>query len=307
MENNEKQRKFLSGMSGAFQKATDLSKKAVDEIQKGAKALSEKTQNDSYERRMKKYNPLFPQDMDLAGFKLPSIIEIVDKIVRKDVDVCEGAVGWTSVEKETEVLHIYKEETDRCGVQFIPFMDCNSVYYVDRFDPQRYIKVDCIFAKAVEEKLAELKQIAYVLGAKRCSVVIENSRVEKKKGAIAVGVGLGMKSVSNEQTSANETGDYRSGSTSGEFAGNDTPKRPKLKWFADDDNIKQLIEARISDPNSIKSDTLKLEGAYSATMSIKAASAINSLLGKSGVAANLNLETKAEEEHRSKLSFHIEF
>lgn len=307
MENDGKKRKFLNGMADALQMATDLSKKAVDGLQKGAKALSEKSQNDGYERRMKKYNPLFPKDMEADIYKLPSIIHVVDEIVRRDVDVCEGAIGWSSVEKENEVLHIYEEEVERCGVQFIPYMERNSVYYADRFNSKRYIKVDCIFKMAVDEKIAELKHIAGMLGAKRCSVEIEERCAEEKKSSLAFGVGLGKISAAGEQSNLRAASNLRRGLTKAEWEGNDTPKRPKLKWFMYDDNILHLIEERCKDRNPIKSQILELEGASSATMSQTTASAIDCILGKSILKTSLNLEEQAEKEQHSKLFFEIEF
>lgn len=307
MESNEKQKKFLNGMSDALQKATELSKKAVDGLQKGAKTLSEKTQNNGYERRLKKYKPFFSKDLDAEDFRLPNIIQIVDEVVRKDVDVCEGAIGWTSVEKETEVLHLYEEETQRINVTFIPYMECNAIYYVDHFDNARYVKVDCIFSRSLDEKLAELKYIAHTLGAKQCTIEIEDKKAERKSVVWGIGGKLGRYSASDEQSASSGVGDRRRGRIEAKFEGNDNPKKPKLKWFAHDDNIKRLIEMRCTSRNSIKSETLELEGASSATMSLKMASAINSVMGNAGIKTSLNLEKKAEEEQQSKMIFSVEF
>lgn len=307
MENKEKQKKFLDGMSGAFQKATDISKKAVDGVQKGAKALSEKSKNDSYARRMKKYNPLFPDAFRAENFNLPNMIAIVDDAVRRDIDVCEGAIGWISLEKDVEVLHLYDEEVKNSGIQFLPHAECNAIYYVDNFDRSRFIRVDCIFGRSHDEKLAELKYIAHALGAKSCSIEMGESSFEKRTIKSNLNQAIGKYSSSGDHSALSEKGESRRGRIIAEFEGNTHPKRPKLKWFAHDDNIKRLIEMRCTNSNSIKSEVLELEGSSSATMSQKTATAINYAIGKIGSKTSLDMEKLAKQEQHSKLIFSVEF
>lgn len=307
MESKEKQKKFFESMSGAIQKATDISKKAVDEVQKSAKVLSEKAKNDSYTRRMKKYNPLFPDMFRSKAFNLPNMIAIADDAVRRDIDVCEGAIGWISLEKDIEVLHLYDEAVKDSGICFLPHAECNAIYYVDNFDRSQFIRVDCIFGRAHDEKLAELKYIAHSLGAKTCSIETEESSFEKKsmQSNISQAIGKYASQVSNSGSS--EKGENRRGRVIAEFEGNNTPKRPKLKWFANDENIKKLIEMRCTNRNSIKSEVLELEGASSATMSQKTATAINYAIGKIGFKTSLDVERLANQEQKSKLIFKVEF
>lgn len=307
MENKEKQKKFFESMSGAFQKATDISKKAVDEVQKGAKVLSEKAKNDNLARRIKKYNPIFPDTFYSESFHLPNMIAIADDAVRRDIDVCEGAIGWLSMEKDIEVLHLYDEEIKNSGICFLPHADSNAIYYVDKFDRNKFIRVDCIFGRAHDERLAELKYIAHSLGAKSCSIETEESSIEKKSIQSSVNQAIGKYASSVSNAASSEKGENRCGRVIAEFEGNNTPKRPKLKWFANDENIKRLIEMRCTNRNSIKSEELKLEGASSAVMSQTTATAISYAIGKIGFKINLDLERLAKEEHTSKLYFKIEF
>ena len=85
----------------------------------------------------------------------------------------------------------------------------------------------------------------------------------------------------------------------------DNPQMPQMKWFANDDNIKGLIEMRFS--KSVQSKTLILEGSSSATMSQKAAYAIDCVVGKMGNRARLDMIKEALRESSSKLIFEIEF
>ena len=91
------------------------------------------------------------------------------------------------------------------------------------------------------------------------------------------------------------------------FEGSNEAKMPQLKWFANDDTIKRLIEMRLENVNSIKNKTLILEGSASATMSQKTAVAIDDAIGKIGISGKANMEGQALRENQSKLIFNIEF
>lgn len=239
----------------------------AENVQKSAKDFAEKSKNDEYERKIKKYNPLFPDKYHSTEFNLPNMIVIVD----------------------------------------------DAVYYVDRFDRSRFIQTECIFTKAHEERLAELKNIAYMLGAKYCSIEISesSSQMEAKKKHVEAKLGAkGFNATSTEsatQESAYEGHVSRSGKIEAKFEGSEEVKRPDLKWFMHDDTIKRLVDMRCENKNAIKSETLILEGSSSATMSKKTACAIDNAVGKIGVSGNANMEGQALKEERSKLIFMVEF
>lgn len=285
----------------------------AENIQKSALEFSEKSKQESYERRMKKYNPLFPEKYHSEGFNLPNMIVIVDDAIRRDIDVCEGAIGWLSNQKGMEVLHLYDEYIKESGIQFVPAPICDAVYYVDRFDRKRFIQTECIFTKAHEERMAELKNIAYMLGAKYCSIEISEStsNVENKKQSAEVNVGAKGINVSShesaEQSSAYQGYVSRSGKIEATWDGSEDVKRPELKWFMYDDTIKRLVDMRCENKNALKTETLVLEGSSSATMSKKTACAIDNAVGKIGVSGKANMEGQASKEERSKLIFRVEF
>jgi len=83
------------------------SKALATGLAKSAKDISEKAKNEGYIRRLKKYNPLFLAEYNREDFFVPNIICIVDDAVRRDVDVCKGAIGWRENKKGTEVLFLY--------------------------------------------------------------------------------------------------------------------------------------------------------------------------------------------------------
>ena len=240
---------------------------------------------------------------------------IVDDAVRRGIDVCEGAIGWLSNENGIEVLHLYDEAIEMSGIQFVPAAVCDAIYYIDNFDRNRFINLDCIFDKAQEERLAELKHIAYSLGAKRCSIEISESssesEVKKKKFDLGEAVRVKSVQISSSKNVEKELSyqgkTQRSGKVTAEFEGSSIAQVPTLKWFQHDETIKRLIDMRCDGSNPIKKETLMLEGSASATMSQKAACAIDNAVSKMGVKGKSDIETKATRENRSKLVFEVEF
>lgn len=309
MDNNEK--KGSEKFSNFLHKASELSKKAADGVQKGAKATSESIKKSLYEQRMKKYNPLFPKQYKSKDFHLPNMIKIVDDAERRGIDVCEGAIGWLGKENNVEVFFLYDEWINQSGIQFIPAAICNEIYVVDRYDRKRFIRTDSIFEIAHAEKLAELEHIAHSLGAKSCAIEISESSLETTDAHNHYHTNAHTKSISAtadyDATLSTMNASHRSGKTTAFFEGNNTPKQPQLKWFAQDDNIKRLVEMRLSNENSIKSRTLILEGATSATMAQTAACEFDGAIKNMGYKTAVQFEKKAKREYSSKLIFEIEF
>lgn len=308
-------KKEKEAVSKFLQKTSDFGKKTVSDVQASAVALTEKAKQDSYLRRLKKYNPLFPDVFYSVEFSLPNMIVIRDDAERRGIDVCEGAIGWTNNESGMEVLYLYDEEIPNCGLKFIPSAECDAVYYVDSFDRTRFIRTDYIFKKAHEERLAELKHIAHSLGAKACTIELSESNVEmnvsnKKSSIDGGGLFRGTKVSASEKAEQNASAritSQRSGRITSTFEGNSTPKMPELKWFSHDEIIIKLIDSRLNNENSIKTETLELDGASSATMSQKTAYAIDSAVSSMKLKGNFSMESQAVRENHSKFLFSIEF
>ena len=305
-------KKSTEAVSNILSKASDIGKKTVDDVQKSAVELSEKAKQDSYLRRLKKYNPLFLTVYESESFRRPSMVMVADSSPRRGIDVCEGAIGWLSTETGMEVLCLYAEFAENSGIHFFPGISIDAFYYVDPFDSNRFIRTDCIFSKAHEERLAELKHIAHSLGAKSCSIEISESSSEVSSAHKKIGIGGSSNKLLNikgnsEQNTYHKDSHQRTGRIVAEFEGSDIPKRPKLKWFSQDENIKKLIDMRCKNSNSIKSETLELSGASSATMSHKTALAIDGTVSKMGFKGNYALESQAAKESHTKLIFSIVF
>ncbi|MBR2070043.1 MAG: hypothetical protein IJ981_01315 [Clostridia bacterium] len=285
-------------------KATNASIKTAEEVKKGVKLFSEQTKKTIIEQRVKKYNPLFKEKFKSKEFKLPNIIEIVDDAVRRDIDVCEGAIGWTDKINGVEVLHLYDEFIKESKITFVPFDKCDAVYCVDSFSKNRFINVNNIFELTTNEKLAELEHIAYCLGAKTCSIEILESNEQAAGTTTKVSVKGSYPAGNIEANASTKNMNKNAGKNISYFEGNAMPKMPTLKWFGYDDNIKGLIDMRCSGNNTIKSKVLELSCSSSATMSQKTAIAIDKMIKTK---AGMSMEAKSIREHSSRLVFEVQF
>ena len=290
-----------------LQKTVGTSKKVAVSAKENVGTVIEKAKLGAMSRKLKKLNPVFPEQYRCEEFNLPNIIMIVDDAVRKNEKLCEGAIGWLETINEVEVLCLYDEAIEFSLLKFIPAPTCDAIYYVDNFDRNKFVRTDFIFSKAHEEKIAELKHIAFCLGAKRCYIELSEARTDSKTQetkASAKESAYGKKvQESFENTVSQSTSDLRSGKNVIEFENNTNCTMPELKWFSYDDNIKRLIEMRLGGSCTVKSETLELVGASSATMSQKTARAIDCVVGE----GELSLSTQAEKEYHSKLIYHVEF
>ena len=337
-ENNGKKAfsDFLHKASDVSQKiakdAYEGTKDAAKKIKENSDARKKERKENSDARKKEKLDPITLEQYQSEGFHVPNIIKIVDDAVRRGNPLCEGAIGWRAKENETEVLFLYDEARKVSGLHFIPSFECDSIYSVDPFDKNRYIKVDCVFNKAQEERLAELENIAYCLGAKHCSITIISSESQEnaKKANFSLKVEhekkvttkIDKKSKKEETTGFSVTPSISSDKSQAtkmeskskaqaEFQGHNNPMRPKLKWFAYDETIKNLIKMRCANPESVKSRVLELFGSSSATMNRQTAIAIDSLLTVKGTKSKVNpsvtMEAQATKELSSKLIFEVEF
>ena len=297
-------KKSLDAATNVLAQTADKSKELADGFAKGAKDVADKAKLESYNRRMKKYNPLFLEDYNSETFFVPNIIQIVDDAVRRDIDVCQGAIGWRENKRNTEVLFLYDEFAPECGLDFVPMITCDEIYCMDPHNKKRFIKADQIFQRAHEEKLAELEHIAYCLGAKICTIEIEEQEVNHTRKTISASVqGRGTTTESTDDRNVK-----RISKTVTKFKGNDEVTMPKLKWFSHDDNICNLIEFRMENKNAIEEKTLTLAGSTSATMSRSAAMSVDAAMGElGGKLVSGSMEGKATKENEQRIKYHLEF
>ena len=168
-------------------------------------------------------------------------------------------------------------------------------------------KATALQAKALEEKLAELEHIAFCLGARSCSIEIIDDNREKNERKTKSKTSIDEAENATSVESMNTAKRNNRGKIETTFSQSSIPQLPRLKWFAHNDNMRNLIEMRLSENGSVRSKTLELSGNSSATMTQKTAIAIDHEIAKMGIKSNNNIERQAQIEKNSKLIFEVIF
>lgn len=291
----------------------DTSKKAASAVQAESQKLTEKMQSNRHQALLKKYNPVFPLEFARSDFAIPNLVVIADGKARKDIDVCAGAIGWKSQQKELEVFHLYESAVASSDLKFVPAPMQDSVYYVDPFNKNRFIRLDCLFEKTQESKLAELQHIAYSLGAIRYSVEfeeVENVEQVNKQNAKGKAKGNAKATASIEEKSEQALKQKKEQKTKvvTSFEIGRKPVEPTLKWFAHDENILNLIHMRCNGvAEQMKEYDFKLSGSTYATMTSTVAAKIDAAVSKLGMGADVGVQSKLMQECKYMMLFHIEF
>lgn len=285
----------------AGEAASDTAKHVVDAAATGRQKVMEGI-----------FRPVFSEQYESGELKRPKMIAIANDADRKDIEVCEGSIGWSGNAAGVEVLHLYEDAVPTSGLTFFPQALCDSVYYEDSLTPGRFINLDCYFDVLQKDRITELRRIAYELGARKCTLesIEEAKSVRMAKGGIGVKGKLGKIPVGDADGSYRATTESRKRIVfSQTFEGNAEPRRPELKWFAHDQEIEFLIATRCngSDRNMTKDYRVELDSSSTQTMSVQLAAKLDKALGKLGAACNFSLKGEALTESRRRLVFEVEF
>ena len=295
MENKQEQNKVT--LTNAWNKASDFGKKVADNTKK----IVNQTKESIREQQAKKYIIVTKKEFKSKEFKLPPIICIEDDQANRNFVEDAEAIGWIELHKGVQALHMYSFFANQSEIVFVPVSQSGDLYCQDAFDSNKYINANQVFGRATEEKLAELNNIAYSLGAKSCSIEIITDETNTYSKEVSV---KAKKIAQFSSEFCDKKSNIKSGKAISYFEGHDNPIYPTLKWFAHDENVKGLIEMRCN--KGIKSNILELNGSSCATMSSSIACALDDML-KLKIKGNISMEKQVIKEHSDKLIFEINF
>lgn len=264
----------------------------------------------AYQQQLNRYRPVTKEVYQSPSFHLPNMIRIVDGNERRGIDACRDAIGWLDTVRGTQIFNLYREAIGDSELSFYPKPSLYSAYYIDAFDRSRFVDLDSYFATMQQDKMAELRRIAFMLGAKRCKLEVteyeETRRGHQVKGSAKAGK-KGSARI-NGSLSALTRNEKKILFTQ-EFEGDMVPQRPELHWYAHDSDILLLIETRCGgeDKNKAKSYRVELKSETTMTMSVSLAMAIDEACSKLNIRANSSLTSQAKRELRQSFVFEVEF
>lgn len=285
--------------------------KSAAAIKTAATGLADKMKDENVKAKLKKLNPLFPEEYRSEEFHIPNLIVIVDDAVRRSEALCEGAIGWRSMVKDVEVLYLYDEFVKESGLRFLPTATCDTAYYVDPHDRTQFIRVDNLFERTQQEKLAELAHIAYCLGAKRYSVELQNTSAQKSASRVKANVKFGFGTLgvnsTEDRTLESASGNISKSLANVEFTEAREPVEPTLRWFTHDNYIREMIQQRCSGRGGMRAMNIVLSGSDYSTMSASTSVKVDAAVCKIGLNSNAQIEARSSAERSHQLLFHIEF
>lgn len=267
------------------------------------------------EARKRRYAPVFPDEFWDPGYDLPNMVIIEDEDKRKDIDVCEGAIGWlTKASNGVEILHLYHAFADESGLSFHPLVQMGAVYIRDPSGLDRFLDLESLYQVIQKEKMSELQHVAYCLGAKCCTLEMRETQVsdlkragQVKASAKKVGEGSGSGGVSADRSE--QVSEDRRMLFERRFSGSDEVSRPPLNWYKNDKEVNALIEMRCSDSptNAIRDYVVNIDCRSSATLAQTRASEIDSALRGLKVSVGTSLQEECYRESRQTMVFTISF
>lgn len=289
--------------------AVDMAGKGLDEARKTLKNVSDSMSENQRIRNLEKYKPIFKDSIPAA---YPKMIYIVDNDKRMTIKECENAIGFEDNKNGVELLGIYHKDVNKFdGIEYYPDKKpTSSVYYVHPLNNKLYIELTEYFSYLKEQRITELEQIAQDLGAKHFKVEIMeetlSSIAQQTKANTKLGVGKDKAGVSIEKEDSKKA--YESIGIASELTwpGRD-PIEPKLKLWANNESIKNLIKQRLSADNRLQSKTFRLDYNTSSGIKEREAAKIDGALKILKFEAAGKIQREAKNESRRRLEYTIDF
>ena len=248
----------------------------------------------AYQQQLNRYRPVTKETYQSPSFYLPNMIRIVDGNERRGIDACRDAIGWLDTVKGTQIFNLYREAIGDSELSFYPKPSLYSTY----------------FATMQQDKMAELRRIAFMLGAKRCKLEVTEYEETRRGHQVKGNAKAGKKGSARINGSLSDfTRNEKKIRFTQEFEGDMVPQRPELHWYAHDSDILLLIETRCGgeDKNKAKSYRVELKSETTMTMSVSLAMAIDEACSKLNIRANSSLTSQAKRELRQSFVFEVEF
>ena len=282
----------------------------ISDISSIADQIGTRIEQQKLENERKTLQPVFAEDLDNPEFMLSKMIRVVEMDQKhKSSVVCEGSIGHISVLKDMKILNIYPKQASVFGINLEP-NDDSELYYVDPSDRDSYIALDDYFNYLKIARVAELQRIAQDLGAKYFKVrfceynktFIANkadAKAEIKVTPAQKGSGEFHHDASKKKYSEIEI------SAEMKYIGH-TPVIPVLKYYKNDPQIKNLVEARMAG-NQLTNQKYTLGLSLTSGIKVKDAVKIDAVLSAMKYSGNATVTSEAQTEARRFFEYEIDF
>ena len=253
-----------------------------------------------------KYRPIF-EPINLDDFGMVYIGEKDKK--RSESEACDNSLGhYETIKKGLTVLNIYKKNAIKFPFEYYPNKGY-GFYYISPINSNKLIKLEDYFEYVKDQKVAELHDIAYKIGAS----YVEIKYKEEKKTFISKNYDFKARFKVDSKNEVNAEQKHRK--TENDYSDfsvldcahyhNQIPTHPELNFFAGDKKIETLIEAALRGEADDRHITIK----YNSTKTIDKDTAIkiDVTLKQYKAEGNCSITSEVERESRTELDFYVEF
>lgn len=294
---------------GKFDKEdiTAIANTLETKVKSNSKRLKDTAKEMERKIELKKLQPIFFEDISDSSFRLSRFIRITDRNKRyAESEVCQGAVGYLSEEKEFKFVNIFSDSLNLYNFSVYPDFS-SEFYYADPGDETRYIALNEYFAYLKQERINELQLLAKALGAKHFKVTYkEESEDSDKKtsklsfDAATLATGETARSKSNSKYSCIEIAAEL-------YCQGHEPTIPQLKYMKNDSSVKALIDMRMDKTASLLHQKFMFKLSNSSGIKETDAIKIDAVLKGLKCSATQNIVNEVKKESQRYLEYEIDF
>jgi hypothetical protein len=239
---------------------------------------------------------------------MPKLICITEMNKRyAESAVCQGAIGFVSVQKGLRIVNIFRNKVDAFGLTFYPDLE-SEIYYVDPSDRDRYLALDDYFSFLKVARINELQKIAQDLGAKHFCVTFKEQKTSFSEHTAKANANL-----KSTHISADAAHDLASTAVATvEIAAEmdcpgHAPTQPKLFYLQREPSIQTLIALRMDKDSPISHQKYTLKLSNSSGIKEKDAIKIDAALKAMKFTGNTTVTSEAKNEARRFFEYEIDF
>lgn len=286
-----------------------IKNKVADKTQKTMTKVKTELNEKKKELDIKRLKPVNYEDIESTEFNMPKIICVSD-LDKKYVanEVCQNSIGRYLKKNDVLMLNIFREYLSKFNIEFYP-NDGGSVYFMDPIDRNKYISLKNYFSYISAAYVRELRKIACDLGASYFEVVLmeeKNSASKEGKEIESKGnySGVGAVNVKTKKKKESSEMNFIEIKAKDSFDPQE-PKKPKLKYLKNDEDIIQLIDFRMN--KKITEEELSINLATFSGIKESDVSKIDGAFKIMKLNTNLSFEAEYQNECRKYLKYIIRF
>lgn len=296
--------KDKASQAGEFlgDKATEAKDKAVQTRD----LINDKAAVAKRDYDLRRFRPITEEQLPSVIKVMPEMVQIVDWDKRIEEAVCKDAVAFNEGNKELRFISVLTRNIELINASFYPSVQ-EGVYYRDPCNPSLYINLNDYFGYIKKAKVHELNQIAQDLGAKHIKITLkaEKKTSEANKGKGSASVGKIMKTTASHSESSMQLEQMEIASDK-KFKGHDA-QMPKLYYFKNEPDIKNIIKRRLDKSNPIYSDVETFRYINSSGIKRSDAIKIDGALSKLKIGGDTSIMSQVEKEERIFFEYQIEY